>query len=159
MNPWPTRWYLKALAGFWSLPTVVLGFLFCVLPLLAARQIKSRGWKDGAWDLEAVPGSRLSKSSNVWAAFSIAWFVIYLSPSDVEDYTTRTHERVHLRQQLILGLFHWIFYGLFCIVVWFACRSLHAYRANPFELDARRKAGQTIEPVGPEKGNDRWPWW
>jgi len=157
MSHWPRNWAVRILVGIWSLPTMVLGFLFYLGPLLAFRQLTWRGWREGAWDLTVEPGSRMSKSN--WSAFSLGWFVVYTSENSYKDQRTRLHERVHLKQQLILGLIHWVFYAQMSVVIWLACRSLHSYSANPFELDARRQAGEAIGGLGPEAGNDRWPWW
>lgn len=160
MNAWPRNWALKAVVGIWSFPTMALSFLFVILPLLIARQLESRGWRDGAWDLVTRPGSWMRrKYAGKWGGFSQGWCVVYLDDDDYKNQQTRDHERVHLAQQLILGVFQWVFYIQFSVVVWLACRTLHAYKANPFELDARRRAGESIANLGPEPDGDRWPWW
>lgn len=158
MNPWPKNLGLRILAGFWSLPVALIAFLVAGI-LFAFRQVHNFGWKEGAWDLLAREGSWLASYRDTWGGFSLGWVVFYITLADAKNPTTRTHERAHLRQQLILGVFHWVFYATFTVVVWLACRSLHAYAANPFELDARRKAGESIGNLGPEPNGDRFPWW
>ena len=139
------------------MPVMVLACLV-VLPMWGLRQVRRLGWKRGAWEWEMVPGSWWDKRAGEWIGFSLGWCVVYRGEWRASD-KVEAHERVHLHQQLILGLFHWIFYALFSVVVWLACRSLHSYRANPFELDARRRCGQSTEPLGPDPDGDRFPWW
>lgn len=157
MSPWPKNVALRILAGVWSSPAAILGFIVALV-LLAFKQVSSAGWSQGAWDLVARDNTWLGGYRKQWGGFSVGWCVFYLASSQSKDPMTRTHERVHLRQQLILGIIHWLFYVLFIIVVWLACRSLHSYAANPFELDARIQSGDKIGNLGPEPGNDRWPW-
>jgi hypothetical protein len=150
---------LKVLAGVWSFPTMALGFLFVLLPLWIGRQISPTGWSDGAWEWLVESGSRLHGKAKTWAAFSLGWSVVYFNDNHRKSHSTRIHERVHLKQQLILGIFHWFFYAIFTAVVWASCRSLHSYRANPYELDARRQAGEPVGNLGPDSDGDRYPFW
>lgn len=158
MNPWPKNVALRVLVGFWSFVTFLLASLFVFLPLRIAGQVVSRGWKDGAFDVVLVPGTLLFRKTTKWRGMSVGWFVFYRDNDSYSNPTVRTHERQHLRQQLILGIFQWIAYLLVSVVIWMGCPNLHAYAANPFELDARRAAGQGTDDIGPKNG-DRWPWW
>lgn len=158
MNPWPKNVALRALLGFWSFLTFFIALLFVFLPLKIAGQVSSRGWKDGAWDVVVNPGTLLYRKTSQWRGMSIGWFVLYRGEEAYSSQEVRTHERQHLRQQLILGIFQWIAYLLISVVIWLGCKNLHAYSANPFELDARRAAKQNTDNIGPKNG-DRWPWW
>lgn len=157
MTPWPKNWALRIFAGIWSFPTYFLALMFIIFPLRIAGQIKSRGWKEGARDFVLKPGSFLFRKTKQWRGMSVGWFIFYRDEAAYADRQIRIHERQHLRQQLILGIFQWIFYLLMSVVIWISCHTLHAYMANPFELDARRAAGQKID-IAPKNG-DRWPWW
>jgi hypothetical protein len=165
MNPWPKNIALKILCAVWSFPVLFLTFLFVVLPLLVFRQVNFLGWSDGAWDLVIRAGSWTfrhtaadeSKGKPSWRGFSCGWFVFYRGTEHAKDIQVRTHERRHMRQQLILGLLQWFSYAVIACTIWLSCHSLHSYSSNPFEIDARLAAGQPVGDLGPKKG-DRWPW-
>ncbi len=157
-NPWPKNVALKILAGIWCSPVFLIGFILFLL-LLLFQQVKNNGWKDGALDIVCLKDSWLQKKMlNKWAGFCIGLCVFYVDERERNNETTRDHERVHVNQQLKLGIFEPIFYGLFCVVIFLGC-NIHAYYTNPFELDAKIKAGQIIEidKLHPKDG-DRWPW-
>jgi hypothetical protein len=157
-NPWPKDIVLKILVSAWCVPIFLISILFTLF-LMLFRQIANKGWKDGAWELLVTKDSWLNKKfNNKWGAFSLGFSVIYNNEYEYNNLNTRYHERIHLKQQLVLGLFQWIFYGLFCIIVFIGC-DLHAYRSNPFEIDARLKTGQELGNLKADKNGDRWPWW
>ena len=61
--------------------------------------------------------------------------------------TTRFHELEHCRQQFYLGLFFYPAYILSSLFIRLFLRKKHFYYDNPFEVAARRAAGQ-----------NRWSW-
>lgn len=156
-DPWPKETVLKILLMIWSLPTLILAFLFVILPLATFKQIKLPcKWNIGAFECFLLEGCYLEKKC-AHAAFSVGWFIVYKEQYK-NNMTIAIHERQHLKQQYVLSVFQWMFYGLFSAIIWIACPNLHAYKANPFELDAMREAGQDTNEIGPIHG-DRWPWW
>ena len=143
-NPWPKNIFLKTLAVLWSLPTALIGFITFLI-LLCSGQVKSLGWKDGALDIVALKDSWFQiRFEKKWAGFSLGWCVFYFNDYEYNNITTRMHERVHTHQQLVLGIFQWIFYALFYIVI-LAGTKLSGYAANPFEIDAKMRSGQIID--------------
>lgn len=157
-NPWPKNVFLRCLAAIWSFPTALVGFILSAI-LLCFKSAKSFGWKDGALDLVLSKDSFLYKKlSNKFSAFSIGWTVVYLSEISLNNESTRIHERTHLRQQLILSIFDWIFYALFCLVIYVAC-DLNSYHANPMEIDAKIKANQHVDANLFKSNGDKWPLW
>lgn len=61
---------------------------------------------------------------------------------------TLLHELEHVRQSMILGIFYPIFYYLFSFIIRISLNKSHHYFSNPFEVEARRVAKQTIDIEG-----------
>jgi hypothetical protein len=143
-NPWSTNVFLRVLMFVWSIPTTLIGFLIIFI-LFLSQQIKKNSWKEGALDFTVLKDTLLyKKMNNKWGAFSIGLCVVYANDHEYNNITTRMHERVHTHQQLVLGIFQWIFYALFYIVI-LAGTKLDGYSANPFEIDARLRSGQILD--------------
>jgi len=60
---------------------------------------------------------------------------------------TLRHEQEHVHQGMVLGVFLPILYALAYVGLRF-CRYAHPYYDNPFEVDARRAAGQVVDVIG-----------
>lgn len=60
---------------------------------------------------------------------------------------TLRHEQEHVRQCMVLGIFQPIIYAIAWIGLYF-CRYSDPYYSNPFEIDARRAAGQIVDIEG-----------
>ena len=58
------------------------------------------------------------------------------------------HELKHVDQMMRLGIFQPILYTLCHIAIKLGCSGSNPYYDNPFEIDARRHAGQIIDVVG-----------
>jgi len=69
-------------------------------------------------------------------------------PDNINDSTRLAHECEHVRQQMILGVFYPVLYVLFWVVIKVVCVHAQARYSNPFELEARRAAGQYIDMEG-----------
>lgn len=142
-SPWPKNIFLKILAAIWSSPTMFFS-LFIILPLLAFKQVENKKWKNGVWEFVVKDHSWLyRKMSGKYNGLSFGWCVLY-DKNGYNNLTTRIHERIHLLQQLKLGIFQWIFYALFYVVI-YCGTNLDTYFANPFEIDARIQAGQNTD--------------
>lgn len=75
--------------------------------------------------------------------------VVRKDPSESDNAARMlTHELEHTRQANILGVFHPILYGLFWITIRLSLHHSHPYYSNPFELEARRAARQTVDIEG-----------
>jgi len=130
-------WYVgRTLGVIWLLPATVLVWLFYVLPMWLI-----------AGDLVFVR----------WAQYGVAEFVL----------ADKALEAWHVRLWR-----DWAGWAGPCVFVWkgdphvpfqstrIFVRDKHSYYDNPFEVAARRAAGQTVTPPpGGWSGRDRWVWW
>lgn len=132
------------LGYLWMSPMVILGALL----YLYAR---ARDWVDyrqpvGPGILVILRGPFADKratpnaSGRFWRANTIGPFMFCYT---VPESSTVSHELVHVRQQMLLGIFQPILYGLF----WLYARietgdSFQAYWQNPFEKQARKAEGE-----------------
>jgi len=69
-----------------------------------------------------------------------------------------THELRHCEQQFLFGVFYYPVYTLVSLVIYWLFVHLHPYFDNPFEVDARKAAGQP-ERILTKDTDDRWLWW
>lgn len=60
---------------------------------------------------------------------------------------TLKHEQEHTRQFMVFGVFQPVLYTLMSLVL-YLCRHAHKRYDNPFEIDARRAAGQVVDVIG-----------
>ena len=67
--------------------------------------------------------------------------------------TTLTHEMTHVHQCMKLGLLQPILYFSTWIIAKLALKYADGYWDNIFEIEARRRAGQKIDVVGPKNDN------
>jgi hypothetical protein len=61
---------------------------------------------------------------------------------------TLKHELKHVDQTMRLGIFWPIFYYGSMLAIKWGCPGSDSYYDNPFEIDARRHAGQIVDIVG-----------
>lgn len=73
--------------------------------------------------------------------------VVLKQPPDVKAITLK-HEQKHVDQTLRLGLFWPIAYYGSSWAIKFGCPGSDSYYDNPFEIDARRHAGQIVDVIG-----------
>ena len=139
----------KFLGYLWASPITLLGLLY-------ASAFWALGWYKWAgrhsdalvWQVseEDCP-EWLRKYWKSWDGHAIGNVVVlkYL-PSEIP--TTLTHELKHVDQVMRLGIFQPIVYGLSFLAIKYGCPGSNPYYDNPFEIDARRAAGQVIDRVG-----------
>lgn len=73
--------------------------------------------------------------------------VILKYPPDARGMTLR-HEQKHVDQAMRLGIFWPLFYYGSKLGIMLGCPGSDPYFDNPFEIDARRAAGQVVDVVG-----------
>lgn len=148
---------LKILGCVWATPITVLGLIY-VLTFWARGWYRWYGTYDVTLVWATVPEKMPKWLTGLWenptfdvAGHSIA-NVIVIDTNDFRDLeaikTTMKHEAQHARQCMILGVFQPITYLLMMLVIMAACRTSHPYYSNPYEIDARRAAGQLIDVEG-----------
>ena len=86
-----------------------------------------------------------------WAGHAIG-NVVVLTKSPVDNKTTLVHEQRHVLQCMRLGVFQPLIYGLSMLAIKLGCPNSDPYYDCPFEIDARRAAGQVVDVVGTMKG-------
>lgn len=85
-----------------------------------------------------------------WGGHTIGNVVVLRSPPD-EKAVILVHEQKHVDQCMRLGIFQPIMYGLNMLAIKVGCPGSDPYYSNPFEVDARRAAGQIIDIEGATK--------
>jgi len=172
--------YLLRLLGFvWTLPATIVVWLFYIIPFwaggalrydgspsfLVARFVLTgqcgwyyRAWNDWTgWAGPCVMILRTSRpycdqllsalsDSDPWLAHRERWHRIV------------DHELRHCAQQFLFGVFYYPVYVLLSMAIYLFLSHLHPYFDNPFEVDARRAAGQP-ERILSKDHSDRWLWW
>ena len=85
-----------------------------------------------------------------WAGHAIG-NVVVMNEKYLDKPKYLMHEQKHVDQMMCLGIFQPIIYGLCYLEIRLGCQGSHPYYDNPFEVDARRHAGQIIDIVGMAK--------
>jgi hypothetical protein len=66
------------------------------------------------------------------------------------------HEQAHVQQAMRLGIAYPVFYAVIWLGIAMACPRSKARFSHPFELDARRNAGQVIDVEGMVRRFQAW---
>jgi hypothetical protein len=142
----------KFLLGLiWSSPITLACFLFYVLPCWLFGWYSYKGFHDIAfvWTLNK------NKSPNFllnlwkkWAGHALGNLIVLSNEDDFLNTETFTHEIQHVHQCMRLGIFQPIIYFICLIAIKLGCKNSDPYYSNPFEIDARRGAGQIIDVEG-----------
>ena len=142
---------LRVLGYVWAAPLTLLALVY-VLVFSALGWYKFTGRLGDAlvWCVqqEKLP-SLLSRVWAGWAGQTIGNVVVLRVDltSDRGKMTLR-HEQEHVRQCMILGIFQPLFYGIAWLAIKIACPRSSPYYTNPFEIEARRAAGQVVDVEG-----------
>jgi len=155
------RWLLLILGNIWMIVNTLISALY-IGAMWAFGQFKWGRFTGWAILLVVPKGCHTFNymSKGNWAGWSSGPFILIKEGYEVVVQTV-THEERHVKQQLLFGVFQPILYILSSVWIWLFCKSLHSYYDNPFEVDARRAAGQQVK-IPPEQwkdGKDRWAWW
>ena len=145
-----TAWgkFKKYLGYAWASPVTLFG--------LYAVAFKKFGWykflgvRGDALvyivDTDRAPDWLLRLWKN-WAGHAVG-NVVVLFRDPTSKPQTLTHELKHVSQCMKLGVFQPLVYGASYLAIKFGCPGSDPYLDNPFEIDARRAAGQVIDVVG-----------
>lgn len=141
----------KRLLGFvWAGPLTILGLAY-VAVFTACGWYRALGRQGDAWAWQLVPDKMPKWLTNAWAswagqAIGNVIVVRYNLDTDKGKATLR-HEQEHVHQYMMLGVLMPIIYGAAYLGLR-SCRYANPYYDNPFEIDARRAAGQVVDVVG-----------
>lgn len=143
----------RVLGYIWTAPLTVLAFVYVTLFTFLGWYKRIGTFGDAlVWQpqLEKAP-AWLVKAWKGWGGHAIGNVVVIKhDPMSDRFKVTLRHEQEHVRQCMVLGLFQPVIYSIAWIGLYF-CRHSHPYYDNPFEIDARRAAGQVIDVVGAVK--------
>jgi hypothetical protein len=121
---------LRLLGYVWSLPYAVVGLVGAAV-FLALGWVDAGAWREGALELACRGRFARWMTTRNWCAFTLGWTIFFWqAPYE----TIQRHEHRHVDQALVLGAFY--------PVAYLVALALRGYRANWFEVDARRAAGQ-----------------
>ena len=142
-QPWRT------LGWAWALPLTLIGFLYVTLFSLLGWY-RSRGLRGDAltYELTEKVPLWLTKAWHRWSGHTIGNVVVL--NTNVDTHRGRIvlrHEQEHVRQSMVLGVFLPVLYLIAYVGLKF-CKHAHPYYDNPFEIDARRAAGQVVDVIG-----------
>lgn len=143
----------------WASPVTLIAFIFYVMPLWMLTKYEYVGWDEVAWVFSFNPANQrdswltrfLRKKWQRWAGATLgSLIVIKDDPSMKKSSRNRTmiHEKEHVRQIMVLGVFQPIFYVSIYLIGRFVLRNVNGYYDNIFEIDARRRASELIDVVG-----------
>lgn len=111
---------MKILGYLWALPCAILGLLIA-LPCIPRRF----AWHDGALDVHVRHCFPAWASAQTWG-----WVILVAKDSP----RIARHERVHVKQYLVLGPLFLVAYPLASVWAWM--RGGNPYRDNWFERQA-----------------------
>lgn len=140
---------LRYLKFVWAFPVTFFGLIYSLL-----------FWKLGWHKYQGVRGDALVWTLNTekapqwllnlwkgWAGHAVG-NVIVLSRDEYATGNTLVHEQKHVDQVMRLGIFQPIVYAINLLAIKIGCVGSDPYFSNPFEIDARRAAGQLIDVEG-----------
>lgn len=179
--------FLYGLGFCWALPISIFSFVLAIL-LVIFNQIRSvhmrkdfivvwnlkndgwfykrffedRGWIGYSCGSNIFVREETEPSCGGLAVLCFGWILQQQQKASERYDKLIRHESRHCVQQYVLGIFFPVVYIIISIIIWICAKDNHAYYDNPFEIDARRYAGQRAHfdnkrwTLGPY---DRWPWW
>ena len=139
----------KYLGYAWASPMTLFGVVY-------ASAFKALGWykwhgvEGDALVWLARPSTGPAFLSRLWTGWGghAMGNVIVLNDNAPNKARILVHEQKHVDQMMRLGIFQPIIYGLCYVGIKLGCPGSSPYYDNPFEIDARRAAGQVIDVVG-----------
>lgn len=136
----------RMLGWLWALPITLLGLAYVfVFSLFGWYSVVGLVDDSLVWQVnENKCPEQLRKLWSGWLGHTVG-NVVVLRESIETNPTTFVHEAQHVRQCMRMGIFQPIAYGLCLLFVYWGCPSSNVYYDNPFEIDARRGAGQVVD--------------
>jgi hypothetical protein len=139
----------RVLGWTWAAPLTLFGLLVVYI-FVALRHCTWVGRHDDVLVWHLVPATRnnflinlLKKHSGIAVGNVV---LLNVSPATIRGKIVLRHEAEHVRQAMYLGIFYPVLYFA-CWLLLHVCAYAHPVYDNPFEIDARRAAGQVIDVV------------
>lgn len=142
----------KRIIGFvWASPVTLVGLLYA----FACEKLgwyRRRGMMGDAivWQviIERCPSWMCSMWAK-WAGQTIGNVVVLkCDPLSTAGAITLRHEQEHVRQFMITGILFYLVYYVCALAIWLTCPRSSSYYTQPFEIEARRAAGQVVDVEG-----------
>ena len=143
----------KYLGYAWASPLTLLGIVY-TSTFRALKWYKWHGVEGDAmvWVTSFKDSPALMKRMWMgWGGHAIGNVIVMNENYIFGSPRILVHEQKHVDQMMRLGIFQPIIYGLCYVGIKLGCPGSNAHYDNPFELDARRAAGQIIDIVGVAK--------
>ena len=144
--------FLKYLGFIWAFPVTFFGLLYALVFALL-RWYRVRGIVGDALvfevNVEKSPKWLLRLWKN-WAGHAIGNVIVLRHKPETMPWLL-THEMKHVDQVMRLGVFQPIMYVACYLAIRIGCKGSDPYFSNPFEVDARRAAGQVVDIEGTAK--------
>lgn len=142
--------FKKILGYLWAAPVTLFGLYAFIFGLLG--WYKWQGiYGDGlVWTVkqDTAPKWLLSLWKE-WAGHGVGNVVVLKRETALQS-STLTHELRHVSQCMRLGVFQPIVYAICMLAIKLGCPGTDSYSYVPFEVDARRHAGQEIDVTSKE---------
>jgi hypothetical protein len=138
--------FTRILRFLWAAPVSVPSYFFYVLPaVLLGWYVPIGATGDAFVYIHGDMPAWLQKLWVGWRGQCVGNFIIVKNrpATSAEDAQLFRHEQEHCAQVMKWGIFQPIFYYLCDLGAWMA--GERAYLLNPFEVAARRAAGQKTE--------------
>lgn len=140
----------------WALPVTIVALLVYVAPFCALKWYKCVGVKNIAivFTLSDSAPNFLKKAWERTGGHTFGNVVVFKKEPDENLRASQAlfaHEMTHVRQYMCLGLFMPIMYCVCSLIGKILEKSIGKYDSyfdNPFEIQARRNAGQVIDVIG-----------
>ena len=135
----------RILGQIWASPVTFVGLLYAGA-FRALGWYKFKGAEQNALVFRTGTGMPgwLERAWAPWDGHAVG-SVVVMNCDPTKRPKQLEHELVHVRQCMRLGIFQPIMYGLCWLAIKLGCESSHPYWSNPFEVDARRAVGQTVD--------------
>ena len=140
--------FTRVIGFVWASPLTIVGFIYASLFTLFGWYNRADTYGDAfVWVADKKTAPRwVTHSILWWGGQSIGNVVVLLNdPKSDKGRVILRHEQEHVRQMMVLGVFQPVLYAIASLVIRLACPRSHYHYSNPFEIEARRAAGQVVD--------------
>jgi hypothetical protein len=132
----------------WAFPLTFFGLIYALV-FQMLKWYKFCGIFDNAIVWRVDEGNIPFRFRGIWRNWSSHCIgnviIIKKNPLSRSAASSMKHAQEHVRQCMVLGIFQPILFLLFSLVIRMSLKKSHHYFSNPFEIEARRVSGETID--------------